>query len=939
MRSVSSTRLSFALRAAAALLLFAAAPLFAQTNYTTAITLADMQSANPSGTGSAPVAYARVCAYAADIQGNPINVSAPTWGFILKGAPVGCQNVVAGAFATPLTVPDASHTNLSGPIYYNLTIQQTTSTGSPVGQAIFLQAVPNITGAAWALDAYAPAANVPVIPSSAITQQSSAPSSCTTSIYLPSSTSATPAVPEFCQNGVYVPFPSSGSGSAATFSAYSNTTAYTAGNVVLYNNIGYIATASTVGNLPTNTAYWTPLWDAAGAAASVRTSLNALATPGGIIGALGYTPQPTGSISSVGLNALWDFSTMASNTVADQTGNGNAILCGSAGTSGFATPTLTPQGLFFEVPAAGGVANSGCDVPAALNGDRTFVFLAQQYPMPTSTYNGTVNYASNSAQTLLGTSAAGGMLFESQTQNASYFMSPGMQNTTNTVYTFSSDRAVGWHVLAFTCGSNTSTDQDKSYIDGVLTTSSSGGAIGYCSGLQTAAGGHYQLGGYLNSSYFYGTIALGAAASGELTQAQIQQITLYMQGLAPARSIVLNPPPYRGPTPSLVGLGDSIMACYLVSPSTSCAILNLTTKLAFTPVNQGIGGITGASVVANLPIRLGQIGIPQTGQNVALWQAGTNDMATGIGTCGSSLSATANAVWQNAVAGAQLAHSYGFKIFVETVLSGANLSPCTQTGLSTFTANTSSTTNPTVLTNVSSFTGLAEGQLIAAAGIPAYSEIVALNPGASTITINQSATATQTGVTITPSGYSKDQLRAIYNTTVRTQWRRYFDGIADTAADPHFPDGGYVNATYYADAPDGTHLTAAAQVFKEASYSQAYDRITVGSSNDDCDATTITNAASPYADQAADGCRTVDTVGGNVVVNLMSALYQTGQTKRYCNNSSGGSNTLTINAPSDFPFNGLSGSTSITVAQNTCANFTSTLVSVQTGGDYWRTVN
>jgi hypothetical protein len=83
----------------------------------------------------------------------------------------------------------------------------------------------------------------------------------------------------------------------------------------------------------------------------------------------------------------------------------------------------------------------------------------------------------------------------------------------------------------------------------------------------------------------------------------------------------------------------------------------------------------------------------------------------------------------------------------------------------------------------------------------------------------------------------------------------------------------------------------------------------------------------------------VDTAGGNVVVNLMTALYQTGVIKKYCNNSSSGSNTLTINAPSDYPFNNISGSTSITVPQNTCKEFESTLVSLQTGGNFWRQLN
>lgn len=923
--------LSPILRSAAALLLLAAAPVFAQ-NYTTDVTLTKLLAAG------GPIPYAQVCVYPADIYGNPISVSAPTWGLLLAGTPAGCEAVVSGAFATPLPVPDAYHTDASGPIYYNISIQQTNSSGTPTAQAVLFKAVANVTGIAWALDAYAPSANVPVPPSNVMTVASAVPGSCTApSIYLPSSSSTQPA---YCQNGVYVSFPSGGSGSAASFTAYSGSTPYTAGNVVLYNNIGYIATATTLGNVPTNTTYWTPLWAAASEpiGAAAQTAVTALATPIGIENALGFTPQATGSITSVGLNALWDFTAMASNTVADGSGNGNAILCGSAGTSGFATPTLTAQGLLFGQTGAGAAANSGCDVPAAINGDRTFVFLTQPYPLPATTYNNsTGNYASAAAQILLGSSATGGMEFEMQGLNQSYFISPAMQSTSNSTYTFTSDRAVGWHVIAFVCGSNASTDPDIFYIDGVQAANTLN--VGSCAGVQATAGGHLQLAGLLSvGNKMAGTIALGAAAAAELTQAQIQQVTLYFQGLAPSKGIVLNPLPYRGPNPSVVALGDSIQACYLVSPSTACAILNLSPKVTLTPVNQGIGGITGASVVANLPIRLALIGIPQSGQNIAIWEPGTNDMAAAIGTCTTNPTVTANGIWQNAVAGAALAHSYGYKIVVDTVFTGTGLSPCTQSGLTTFTATTAS--GSATLSSVSSFAGLQEGQLIAGTGIPAFSEIVGINTGTSTITINQAATATASGVTMTPSGYSKDQVRAIYNTLVRTQWSRYFDAIADTASDPRVPDGAYNNTSVFADAPGGTHPTAAFQAYREASYDQAIDRALLGSSNAACDPNTIVNALSPYADQDVDGCKVIDTAAGNVVVNLMSALYQTGNTKRYCRTDSAtSSNTLTINAPSDYPFNNITGSTSITVANGKCQDVQSALVSSQLGGDYWRTLN
>ncbi len=886
----------------------------AQTNYTTNITLAKLL-----GSGG-PSPYATVCAYGADIYGNPISFSAPTWGLILKGSPAGCGNVVNGALTAPLPVPDAYHTNQTGPIYYNLVVQPTNVSGTPTGTPIQFNAVSNITGTTWALDTFAPTGNTPFPASNTIAWGASVPGSCTSPSIFVGSNSPIFGV---CNNGVYSLFTSGGNMSYR--GAWSGSTSYNLYDVVSTGTAPAVTfyLSLVAGNTAplSNTTDW-QMWGGSG-------TLNYA----GIVAALGYTPQATGGIPAGLLNGQWDFTTMAANTVADQSGSGNAILCGAAGGSGLATPGLSAQGLTFS--GVGGVANSGCDLPAALNGDRTFIFLVSKNPLPLTTYNNSSgNYASNSPEYILASSLANGMYLELQALQGNYFMSPGMQTNNNSTYTFSGDRAVGWHVVAFTLGTNAGTDPNQTYIDGVPTTPIAN--VGVAAGVQTAIGGHYQLGAKLNvGSFFDGTVALGAAAAGELNQAQIQQITLYMQGLAPTKNIVLNPPAYRASTPKVVVDGDSIAACYLVSPSTACAVLNLTTKLSFTPVNQGIGGIQATSVVANFPIRTGLYGIPQTGQNVVIWEAGTNDFAQGGGgSCvGSSPAQTAQAVFANAVAWSALNHAAGNKTIVETVPSGALPSVCTQSGLSTFTATLS--TSSLTLTSVSSTTGLQVGQILSGTGIAANTEITAIS--GSTVTINQLPTAAGTGVTITPSGYSKDQLLAVYNPIIRTQWAKYFDGIADTAADPHFAPGTFVNGTYYADL--ATHLTAAAQPLIESAYNYAIDRVTVGSSPSNCDSSTILFAASPYADTAADGCKVVDTAGGNVVVNLMTALYQTGVIKKYCNNSSSGSNTLTINAPSDFPFNNLAGSTSITVPQNTCKEFESTLVSLQTGGDFWRQLN
>lgn len=67
----------------------------------------------------------------------------------------------------------------------------------------------------------------------------------------------------------------------------------------------------------------------------------------------------------------------------------------------------------------------------------------------------------------------------------------------------------------------------------------------------------------------------------------------------------------------------------------------------------------------------------------------------------------------------------------------------------TFTANTDSVTTPTVLANVSSFNNVSVGASLAGDGIPSNTTVVSFDETAKTITMNNAATATATGVTVT----------------------------------------------------------------------------------------------------------------------------------------------------------------------------------------------
>jgi len=97
-----------------------------------------------------------------------------------------------------------------------------------------------------------------------------------------------------------------------------------------------------------------------------------------------------------------------------------------------------------------------------------------------------------------------------------------------------------------------------------------------------------------------------------------------------------------------------------------------------------------------------------------------------------------------------------------------------QTSLATTvtpTGNTSSSTNPTVITSLSSSSGLAIGQSITGTGIPANTIIVAFT--SSTITLSAAATATNTGVSLTisaPSTWLAAGTGASLTTAYRVLW-------------------------------------------------------------------------------------------------------------------------------------------------------------------------
>jgi hypothetical protein len=174
------------------------------------------------------------------------------------------------------------------------------------------------------------------------------------------------------------------------------------------------------------------------------------------------------------------------------------------------------------------------------------------------------------------------------------------------------------------------------------------------------------------------------------------------------------------------------------------------------------------------------------------------------------------------------------------------------------------------------------------------------------------------------------------NALLRAQALTACDVLADFAGNPLVgADGAYANTTYYQS--DTTHLTQTGQQNVIAPMaSHAIDQAT-GSSIANCDPTVVT--ASTYTSVAADGCKVFNTASNSITDTLPSAVGYTNRVLRRCNNSLSGSNTLTIAAPSDNPFNGVSGTTTVTVPNNACKDFKGTLISPTAAGEYWLQLN
>jgi lysophospholipase L1-like esterase len=157
--------------------------------------------------------------------------------------------------------------------------------------------------------------------------------------------------------------------------------------------------------------------------------------------------------------------------------------------------------------------------------------------------------------------------------------------------------------------------------------------------------------------------------------------------------------------------------------------------------------------------------------------------------------------------------------------------------------------------------------------------------------------------------------------------------FVDLGSDPHWgQNGAESNTTYYQG--DATHPTAVGQAEIAVATGCVIDAAD-GTSPGAMDPSFITATSGTFT--CAQGGENLNAVGGSINYTLHSAEWMTGNLVQYCNVTPSGSNTVTLTAPSDFPFNNVSGSTTISVAAGTCANFAATFNNAPTApGDFWQ---
>jgi hypothetical protein len=290
----------------------------------------------------------------------------------------------------------------------------------------------------------------------------------------------------------------------------------------------------------------------------------------------------------------------------DSSGNGNnATLPG-----GGANPVWTPQGISCD-----GASQYFNSVGTRTN--KTFVWATTEtlplnngFPISPQfvTAFGTVDIA-----ILIGS-------------NQYYGNNPGV-GLSGTFSNQSSDTFQGTHVWTLVLGTNTSTDPDRLYKDGVQTTYAPGAIRSASVGVATA---DYGVCGTPSGfgTFFPGNMYYWESYSDQKGASDIQIETNAVKTLLTARGVIFNKAPDPNPINIYMSVGDSLTNGEGVTPSSA----SITPTDTFNVVNYGLGNAGTSDLNALFEARDSILFRPNASRNVLRLWIGTNDVSTMSGT-------------------------------------------------------------------------------------------------------------------------------------------------------------------------------------------------------------------------------------------------------------------------------------------------------------------
>jgi trimeric autotransporter adhesin len=332
----------------------------------------------------------------------------------------------------------------------------------------------------------------------------------------------------------------------------------------------------------------------------------AVPDPGATSGATRYlredgTWAAAGGATQISTNLLARYAlTDGSGAPQDSSGNGNnATLPG-----GSANPTWTAQGISCD--GASQYFNS-----VGTRGARTFVWSStEMVPLNAASPIGTQFVTPFGVADL--SVVIGG--------NGYYGSHPGV-GSSGSYSSLSNGTLQGTHTFALTLGTNSATDPDHLYMDGVETTYSTG--QGASSGVATTA---FQVCGANTGfgTFFPGQMYYFEAFSDEKTPQQIALETNAVTQIVQGRGVLLKTPPSSTIKDLYVAVGDSLTNGEGVNPSSQYIAPSDT----FDVVNYGLGNSATDDLFELFEAREGTLYRHNAGRNVLRLWAGTNDVST-----------------------------------------------------------------------------------------------------------------------------------------------------------------------------------------------------------------------------------------------------------------------------------------------------------------------